>query len=789
MKCGELHGDGDCETTLKPSWRWCPECGRPCAHVEWLDSSMQVPTEKQQCRLLRIRNPGQAPASVDVSEEDDSVEITNPGLRLLHPGAEDNLQIDVAPLYQDRVVRFTVRADTGSRRGENWWVKRPWDRVGEFEVHIRVGTPGGLVADATFLPFRQLEDKRKFVVTNTGDEPISCRMEVPLGYEVTPREALFSLMAKGRREFTVAINPASPVKETSAAIRFSVEGCEAATLVQLYRIPRLVPKAEYRFVVGVDFGTRNTSVAIRDTLPGTKPELSVDFIPPDRPREPTMIYRSLGGASYYGREAEVEAERDPMQAFGIVIADLKSPLRLPPGHPEAEPYVALAQQKGFSNPEEFSVDRLLADYLRWVKQGIDAAVRARMGDVTVSTHYVFTLPVLDRGRLYELQKSRTLRAAKAAGFPTDDPRWFTVEYEPVAATWYFLRGRCFSEKLRDQIEKIRGRLHDGVKVCVIDSGSGTTDVVLGIARADGPDKLAFEVMSQLGLDSEGRVLGGNAVTKLVQEALERAIGPAALKDEPGLITRLTSRSEDVKIKLSQFVERDGNPAYTGSDVEVVALEKHEHPLGEEIRIRRKDIDDFVKRLWPPLETAIRRDIFNAASVKPVDVDLVLPVGGNTHIPYLRRLIGINLFSDADGQRVKDADVIEQRVPDVRVGDKDDKMLAVVLGSLWTPDMAIDNALPFSLSVAKEGESEPRCTFGGLSVMRQEHEDLISWVEDEPLVLEVRCRAAGAEGRMGRFEIEAARARDNQFRLHYRLSPGRLAIVDAWTKDELHAVEF
>ena len=257
-------------------------------------------------------------------------------------------------------------------------------------------------------------------------------------------------------------------------------------------------------------------------------------------------------------------------------------------------------------------------------------------------------------------------------------------------------------------------LPPGSRVLVLDLGGGTTDLSL-VALQGGEGRAA--VMAQLlrfggrdlndsrqalrtatVLGKAGLALGGRDIDRWIAEALQ---------PQTPLTTDLLSACERLKCALS-------------SDESALALWSSASPSCPqpvELRMERRQLEDLLERrgLLTLLDELLEQVLASArgAGVDARDIDAVLPVGGSSRMPVLRRWL-------------------QERLPGVPLrGER--PVEAVALGALrLTPGVAVKDVLHRGVSLRCWDQRSGEHRWHPLFVPGQ------TWPSDQPLTLRLAC---------------------------------------------------
>ena len=331
---------------------------------------------------------------------------------------------------------------------------------------------------------------------------------------------------------------------------------------------------------GIDLGTTNSAIA-----KFVKGEVIIFSNPQD------MGSRTLPSIVGYkkdkilvGKQARVFAEREP--------ENVKSVFKRKMGTSESFPVKSLNQSK---TPIELSA-QVLKELKTFVNTGdnLDAVV--------------ITIPA----SFDTIQSNATKEAGIQAGF-----KQVVLLQEPIAASLAYAN-------MKKEKEMQEGQW------LVYDLGGGTFDVAL-IKIKDGEMKV---------LDHEGDNFLGGAdfdnmiVEKIIIPKLYENYKFSDLEDKMksasgkfnAVYLKLLRLSEDAKIILS---------AKTSAEIEITGFEDEDgNDVDIEIVITRSEFNELIKLNIDGTIDMIKK-ILTRNSLKPIDLQFTLMVGGSTYIPYVR----------------------------------------------------------------------------------------------------------------------------------------------------------
>jgi len=499
------------------------------------DGVVQLSPDQQRVRLM-LRNEGPAKVDYDVEADGYLAVIGNGGGKLLgFRTAALELQVKPdAPGEFSAQVR--IRSNDGNR--QHWWECNV-QRSETLELTVRRLRGARITSFTRVVLLPELNSWQSFTVRNVGDMTAESELEVPADYSIAVGRDLPKGF-EGGRSAKVTLEPGDWQRvwvrqdSLSAGQRAVVRGLDAEVELKLLHTRRggFKPK----LIVGIDFGTVNTSVLIRE--PSSGKEVWVL----GRERVPSLLYVPFNPDEK--PVIGVDAERFFGRDTGMVIDGIKTLVRR-----EGDEY------------RGFSVERLLRMYLSALKEAIEESFRANRWQDQGDVMYVFTLPVLDAGERYQRQRDRMRKAAVGAGFPDDDEvLWFVPE--PVAAALFCLR----------HSDDVFGG-NPPEEFAVLDAGGGTTDVCVGRVSVDESGKWRFEPEKALSLrpnPSESAEfyhnliyhkaavredqLGGRLLDYDIAYSLEGRDGtPARLCREPWLKLYRGEASRQVEVAVREYI--------------------------------------------------------------------------------------------------------------------------------------------------------------------------------------------------------------------------------------------
>ncbi|MBX7136084.1 MAG: hypothetical protein K1X67_25725 [Fimbriimonadaceae bacterium] len=378
--------------------------------------------------------------------------------------------VDIDPAKCQPPARATLEVTThdGDRGPAEEWVPRP---LRTHFVDLEAGLAQGpeLIAEPSALFFSAGQERRALKLVNRGDLPATLDVvQLPPGMRLDGTLTMRELLPGQSVTLTIV--------RSDSALAGSVEVLdrgEPLLSIPAILLPAPPAKMVARYVVGIDFGTSNTTIGIRDTRTEQVEFLTDPGASAPLTRFPSVVLLRGPDSLNWAYGTTALAEFDPNRHQ--IVHELKTYLRS-----DREPFAR--------KWETCTVDAILAWYLRRLRLDIiePALVKLSPGSAP-DVHFVFCLPVLDSGPQYELQRLRMERAIAAAGF--GEMGEISFQYEPVAAALFFLQGHKSGAPPHT--------FDDGEAILVFDSGGGTTDITLFTAR-ETAGEIAMEDVRQVG---------------------------------------------------------------------------------------------------------------------------------------------------------------------------------------------------------------------------------------------------------------------------------------------------
>jgi len=453
--------------------RYCAYCGRPASIIDWYVSATRRP-----CREEIVLPPGgrfyllahnRGTAAVNVS-----VDLTRArGLKLLGvdqrkaaPGAYVIYEIEHRA---DQLIggSIVVRSHDAVRDRERWWEKSGWNEqafyVAEY-IRLLSHRERWIIGSPTVL-FPPGVRKQYVRIWNDADKQRIFSSDVPAGYSVMH----FGLpLGRGRQPVPVAANGFAELTFRLDSGRGGEPMWNAGpdeVCVPVLRMSSPQPTMGPDVVVAIDFGTQNTGVRVRwrRRLVESKPAGTIDIVGDvdNTPRFPTlMLIDEHGSVVAWGQRAAMLCKQNLVPPNQVVVDNLKTYLR-------NNKSLVTSSIPGTSNKE------LLAKYFQRIFQRLDdyfqKADPARpLSREHLKVRYILSRPVLDDGREEKQVRAyeQLLREAlKQCRVPEEAIAFIP---EPQAA----LTG--IEKRRKDELLNLPA----GSRVAVVDSGGGTTDVVI-----------------------------------------------------------------------------------------------------------------------------------------------------------------------------------------------------------------------------------------------------------------------------------------------------------------------
>lgn len=683
ITCGELHKEERnlCPATLPREgglWKFCPRCGRSTAHltVEEDGETVTVTHDKDEIREIPLRNDGLAPLTVRLRVRSEEGAITlasgQPPVAQVPRGAETRVKVQVAARKRKRDMAGYL--EIASDDGKPGAADDPWNPDRSMQtslpINITVEQPPDPYLDPPNVILHERVSSRTVTVRNRGGgKLILGPPSAPPGYGNRP---IMGAMTS-KNEFPLAIevwrekakmdgaDTLSPAESQFHIVFFGAQKQEL--LLPVRWIPPTSQGRKPEAIIGVDFGTAFTSIAVREfeaNVWDNNRNDPVSFVEVDGLRRfPTRIYFSNDGSIAYGPTATPTIKEQGYQSGGYLLREIKTLLREPENNDvfcNRTPDEARQFLRG-----KYGTDwqrGVVTEYLRWVFQITQRKLRERFGDDTVEVRYVISLPVLDHNfrnsttaesDIYKMQRESMEFCLTAAGFPME---WCAFQMEPVCAALGIINPPTEADGSFLKEGGTRIPLSQGQRILVFDSGGGTTDVVVMQATIGDKGKISLSLEGCLGVQGKSQTFGGEMVTKKVLEAVER---PSSIASNPkypfhiGDPNLLAVFPDAIGIDDVDLTENSDEKLLFLDEAEILKIELSH--LNEGQTVRRGSGDDaveFTEYFLPyivngPLTTLVKdlnENLFQPnlpfleGSLQPRQIDYYIPVGGNSGIPII-----------------------------------------------------------------------------------------------------------------------------------------------------------
>ena len=707
-----------CKSLLADGLRYCTRCGSRTASLE--DRTVQ-----EQRVLIGsgsftvecvLENTGVSEACVkkcDVYCEQlgiNGVPTTPAATPCVEPNASAVFRADlgrIPPTQSALQVRFAIQADDGQRGEFPDWNSECL-RQFEVDVQVLITKPGdvSLYPEAIFLSGKVT--RSEIMIVNAGGDDAAIRhIAAPTGLRVMdvnnqPIEYPFHVRSGNSSKIIFETADVPSMRDKKVLIDI-VGGARK-------QLPILVPDtivASFTpsYVVGIDFGTANTSIAIKDVVTKT-----VNLIPNEdgEPRFPSAMYvqfPKFGGQKFFGATAERYATaQSGEQSDGFLVTQLKTALRQ-----EDDPFEA-------DHGPEYSKRRLTRVYFQHLRDLIVRHFRNNCNvepDTETDVLYYVTLPVLDKGgERYHRQLHETKCAVEGDDSIPGDRGPFpknrvVYENEPSSAALH-----CFHELNKSG----RFRALETFTLCLFDSGGGTTDIsMLQVGFRNGVPE--FTPMG-----TGCAEVGGVEITKKILDYLDHRstlAWQAIMEVTPSVAHRMIWADQlkcQLTEKLAQEAERIKPQSSTDLDDVAVRVDDVVAGRGGDDTFSKSEEDKLVEGVLDRLKGCLK-DAQVDESIG--NIYYALAVGGNSLVPRIREGL-YDWFQGDQNPRVlpwltksadRDRDEQDNRLGKfgrVLVGDSHEieaVMEAVARGSvMWYGAVLVKN-LPFRILFRSAGLSD------------------------------------------------------------------------------------
>ena len=740
-----------CTSPIESAWRYCVRCGASSGLLELPSGDVDLaPISVHESagavrRSVEVHNRGFTDVRVRLrlDEAPPWVRLVTASDIRVEPQGSSDVTLELAPpssangsyrfllhLEHDDGPRSPV--DRGAIAGLNWRLAS----MDASTVHMRVGIVERmpLRLDQQVLVFSERLTSRTLTLRNPNGDAAEFSVLAPSGVDVrVPGSEATVVPGRngtvfGQTDLEVRVDlPRLRAASATGAQDLIVIADEVQQSVRMHVMQNGRTANAAPLVIGVDFGTDNTSVFARAPGSGEPPE-AVPILGSHEARVPSYIAYERGSSipKLYGRDAkDLLSQPERLQEDYRIEYDVKRWLRVASEDPRRRD--------------------ALRDYLKRLYLDIEAYLRAKDMAAYAGIKFVFTLPVLDQSELYETQRS-VMRDAILEAFGARIQRGitsaddFVFVTEPQAAAACFL----FDEAVLTEMGLPGYESND--LFAVVDSGAGTTDLALVRVTGDaGIDR--FEVLAVRGTDlfaePAGRTaglgfFGGRWVDEQLYDLMVRVAADGINRAYPDV----GATPESMRTYLEETLQRAGldhkapekyvemvkprlfTKSHAGHKVQLrqVPLIK-ERALDPDIDTSRYlpsyavtvgDFDERLRhagvldRLTQTLAAMMTEGTGGERiqSLPPEQRHLryIFAVGGNSHLPQLAQ----DLKARFPGAAVLPSDDTHARMSPPEDLDADTssiRMTAVARGSVWSVGDDQASLMPFRLTLRAAGHGE------------------------------------------------------------------------------------
>jgi len=488
-------------------------------------------------------------------------------------------------------------------------------------------------------------------------------------------------------------------------------------------------------IIGIDLGTTNSCVAIRE---GNKTRV-IENSEGDR-TTPSIVAYTKDNEILTGQPAKRQAVTNPENTLFAIkrLIGRRFDDKVVKRDSEMVPYKIVKADNNDAwveaNGEKYAPPQISAQVLMKMKKTAEDYLGEEV------TEAVITVPAY----FNDSQRQATKDAGKIAGLSVK-----RIINEPTAAA------------LAYGMDKQQGDR----KIAVFDLGGGTFDVsIIEIAVIEGEHQ--FEVLATNG----DTFLGGEDFDLRLIEYLAGEFKKDQgidLHEDPLALQRLKEAAEKAKIELSSSQQTDVNLPYITADAS--------GPKHLNVRITRAKleslVDDLVTRTVEPCKTAVKD-----AGLKVSDIDDVILVGGQTRMPKVQEIV-----KDFFGKEAR-RDVN----PDEAVA-----MGAAIQGAVLSgevKDVLLLDVTPLSLGIETMGGVMTKLIDKNTTIPTKANQ-VFSTAEDNQTavtvhVLQGEREVASANKSLGRFDlsnIPPARRGMPQIEVHFDIDANGILHVTAKDK--------
>lgn len=487
------------------SVQYCTRCGWSLGYLLASVAPNPIPLvgfEATPC-TLRLEHKGAGRVSIalaDLPAGVQAAESANSYLPLTSQNPLQEWKFQVAgDLMEKEELVFYIDSNTtqeapSSATGDFY---RPADLAVQSHIPVRVPLVrqrlGPILVLNETLFFRSPRQNQFLYLQNEGDAPSELTLEVIEGdFQIEfPDKGLRTgdaTIIQAREALQIAIAPPALIRGQEiykGKLRVSGQGVAKPIETLLFaRYPKPLEKPSERWIIGIDFGTYKSAVYVIDNLnaPDELVQVTWDDRGTTRHKLPSVVmYPPSGAPPRFAWQVPSTVTSD-----SLVVQSMKSQLY------KDTVYEHEATGRAYTSLEVAT--HFLTFLYRQLRnnpvfQGEDPFANARI---------VMSLPVLDDQVQFQLQKERTLLAAKQAGFPALIETLSEPEAAAIDVIYHYEQFGIYD-------------LQDGDCICVFDSGAGTTDIcILKVYLSGGVPR--FERLLRLGFP-----IGGDIVDALLAE--------------------------------------------------------------------------------------------------------------------------------------------------------------------------------------------------------------------------------------------------------------------------------
>ena len=455
--------------------------------------------------------------------------------------------------------------------------------------------------------------EREFRIENRGGGVLDvAHVEAEGGFVVEPAAEARGFCLPSQESRTLRVRRATEASRQGHLRALDARGEVLAEARVEWLLPGRPIAPPFAFVIGIDFGTSNTSVIARDVRARANPP--VPLPDEEHQRFETLVYvKGSRDADWaIGEEALNRADQDPS---GTLIPNLKTLVR--------------------ENPDAV-VMRVLTYYLERLLRKIVEPYLERVNPGNLPVCFVFSLPVLDKGApepaAHERYRKAVLDAAEGAGYLDTRRSWsLDTILEPDAAALEILLS-----------EPGKQPFSDDDLILVIDGGGGTTDLTLAtVAIVEGEVGLK-DVRNASVVVAENDVnrdqFGGNRVDDELFSLL--TVGNSQFRQEWAVDN---DRDKEGDVQLDRDFRARAIRLIKGRKEAIAGTGADRQRVYQSDKSRREYwlTLDQVERVFEDYKTQVLGsidDFLRAQRVERRNIRSVFAVGGNNRLETLPRIL-------------------------------------------------------------------------------------------------------------------------------------------------------